>query len=268
MTQQIGRRGLPADEGDEPAAVIPASAARRSADSPAEPADRGPARRGIAPEPRAGARRPWVPLAGLGVALMVGIGGLYLAMDGVGGQAAPSVVASPSASPSATASPGVKTSPLPLDDATLQVPAGWEVYADETVQDDRRLVRLREPATDVRLQAVTLTTVKGSLSTACGQLVKDHEASYTSPAQTPPFTVPVAPGGEGYSCGFRGVRTSDQQQGRVTFTMLRRTADAHTLVLRATVPDAAATDKAAATQLETMTCSAAASFAVDLTRCR
>ena len=52
-------------------------------------------------------------------------------------------------SPSPTP-PGV----LDLGDAVVTVPDGWEVYADELVQDARRLVRLRDPATDVRVHGV------------------------------------------------------------------------------------------------------------------
>ena len=268
MGETLGRRGLPAD-GQEPDADAPAATlARRGVASPAassEPSARGGARRGIAPDPAP--RRFWVPLAALGVLLAAAL----VAVFWLPGSSGPAATASRSSLPTTPASPAPSpsavTSPLPLDDATLQVPEGWDVYADEQVQDDRRLVRLEQGETGVRVQAVTLTSVDGDLSTACSLLITELESSYTDPAQTTAFTVPVAPGGEGYSCGFRGERTSDEQPGTVTFTMLRRDADAHTLVLRASVPDTAADDTQAAAQLEALTCSAAASFDVDLTRC-
>ena len=255
MGETLGRRGLPAD-GQEPDADAPAATlARRGVASPAassEPSARGGARRGIAPDPAP--RRFWVPLAALGVLLAAALVAVFWLPGSSGPAATASRPASPTTPASPAPSPSAVTSPLPLDDATLQVPEGWDVYADEQVQDDRRLVRLEQGETGVRVQAVTLTSVDGDLSTACNLLITELESSYTDPAQTTAFTVPVAPGGEGYSC-------------TVTFTMLRRDADAQALVLRASVPDTAADDTQAAAQLEALICSAAASFDVDLTRC-
>lgn len=274
MTHSIGRRGLPADDDPRGEAPQPSAARRAVAPEPDEESPTaavappsGPARRGI--EPAAPRRPGWLlPTLGVGVVVLA-IGALIVTQ--FFRSAPPTATGSPTppaSSAAASPTPSVTASPVALDDATISVPEGWELYADEQVQDDRRLVRIQESEADVRLQAVTLTSVTGELDTACEQLITEHEASYSNVATTPPFTVPVAPGGDGYSCGFRGVRASDSQPMTVTFTLLRRSTDDHTLVLRSTVPEGVTADSEAATQLEDITCQAATSFDVDLSRCR
>ena len=156
---------------------------------------------------------------------------------------------------------------LDLGDVRLTVPDGWEVYADEVVQDDRRLVRLREPATDVRVQAVTLTTVGEDLTQACRDLVTDQQQAFTGVAESVVVDVPLTGGASGVSCAFTGTRTSDTVAAKVEFTIIRRDADAQSLVFRDTVPDSVAEGSPVLAQLADMECAATETFGVVVGTC-
>ena len=154
---------------------------------------------------------------------------------------------------------------LELNGVVLDMPPGWQLYADETVQGDRRLVRIRELVTDVRIQAVALTNVTGSLDDACLDLVADHRQLYSAVAEGLPVNVPVSGDAVGVSCNFSGTRTSDGVANRVEFTLLQ--SGGVTLVFRDTIPTAVSTDAPALTQLIAMECAAAESFGVVIDQC-
>ncbi|MDO5677120.1 MAG: hypothetical protein Q4G35_06390 [Propionibacteriaceae bacterium] len=158
--------------------------------------------------------------------------------------------------------------PVPVelnDGATLMMPPGWELYADELVQDSRRLVRMSEHATDVRIQAVTLTSVTSPLHDACLELVADHRQSYNNVAEGLPVAVAISGEGSGVSCNFTGTRTSDNVPTSVEFTLLQR-GDI-TLVFRDTIPSAVPDDSPALAQLVEMECRAAEGFGVTVDQC-
>lgn len=153
-----------------------------------------------------------------------------------------------------------------LDDgAAFTMPDEWELYADEQVQNDRRLVRIREVGTDVRIQAVSLTTVNGPLEDACLDLISDHRQLYTNVAEGLPVSVPISGEGEGVSCNFTGTRTSDGVASGVEFTLLQRGTT--TLVFRDTIPTAVPADAPARAQLVAMECEAAQGFGVLVDQC-
>ncbi|MFT3889900.1 MAG: hypothetical protein QM713_17285 [Arachnia sp.] len=283
MIRPVGRHAAPSDDepvgSTEPEPVASLDAPRHGAQEE-HPAALTP-RRGIPTaeadeEPRSGLAS--YALAGLALVIVVAIVVAYLVLGGRGGTptttprtpgtstGTPSS-SSPTPSPSPTPTPTAVITTIPLNDATLAVLAGWSVQSDEEVQDKRRLVRLREDATDARLQAVTLTSVEGKLTDACAALVDDLDASYTDVATSAPVAVPVADGAEGATCSFTGTRTSDDVPNTVTFTVLRRAQDNHSLIYRAIVPTTLTDPASTQDAVEEMFCTSAESFGVDVDRC-
>ena len=290
MSQPVGRRAAPSDDPDLGPAPTPSLAERprRGIVDDAAPAV-GP-RRGIpADEPPVPARRCVAAyvLSGLALLIAVAIAVAYLVL---GGRTVPAGPATAPPRPSVTPSAGAPTSPSPggaptsaspdpaasgpvttqllqINDATLAVYNGWSVQDDQEVQDKRRLVRLRQDATDARVQAVTLTAVDDSLDDACTALVADLTSSYTDVKDTAPDAVAVAADDQAVTCSFTGERTSDKVGNTVTFTVIRRAEDDHTLVFRATVPTALPSSSSTEDELEHMLCSSAASFDVEIERC-
>lgn len=187
------------------------------------------------------------------------------------GPASPTEATSGPASPSTpvtppSVEPSVPTSSVELDDgAAFRLRDGWELYADQQVQNDRRLVRLRDAATDVRIQAVSLTSVTGPLDEACLDLVAEHRSLYTGVAEGLPVGVSISGEGTGISCNFTGTRVSDGVPAMVEFTLLQR--GEATLVFRDTIPTAVAVDSTAREQLVAMECEAATSFGVAVDQC-
>ncbi|MBK7820442.1 MAG: hypothetical protein IPJ61_05045 [Tessaracoccus sp.] len=273
MSQAVGRRAASPDE--PPEGPLPASLARPRRGRVDDPVAVVSGPRHVLEEPHSTLRGRRAPLllGGLAVLIVAAIVIAFVVFGGRPEPAPPSGTGSPlpSASPSTSASPTVTplatSEVLQLNDATLTVYDGWSVQDDELVQDGRRLVRLREDATDARVQAVTLTSVAASLEETCTALVADLTGSYTDVEDSAPATIEVAADAEGVVCSFSGERSSDKVSNTVTFSVLRRAADDHALVFRATVPtalpDAASTEEA----LEQMLCSAASSFDVEITRC-
>lgn len=191
-------------------------------------------------------------------------------------QSPPSAAASPGTTtpappvPSASASPSVSAAagvPLDLDGAVLTVLPGWRLYADEVVQDERRLVRLRELTTDTRIQAVVLTSVEEDLNDACLALVADQRQGYTGVAESLAVDVQTDPTGEAVSCNFTGTRTSDSVPNKVEFTLIRRDSDGSTLFFRDTIPSAVPDDSPALAQLTAIECAAADTFGVQVIAC-
>lgn len=290
MTNSNGRRGLPA-EPEIPVRRLPA---------PTNPS----ARRGITPEPTRQTSQPvWIVAVVLPIVIALVMGGLWLVFGergdgGLTAEPSPSPVvsstpetsppqaspteASPTAgpTPSPTDSPRLPTEPEPepspissvpggvlleLNGTVLDMPPGWQLYGDELIQDDRRLVRIRDVTHDVRIQAVSLTNVVGPLATACQELVRDHRELYTGVAQGLPVDVPLAGAGEGASCAFTGTRASDAVANQVEFTLLR--LNDTTLVFRDTIPASAPEDAPARSQLVAMECAAAESFGIAVSQC-
>lgn len=173
---------------------------------------------------------------------------------------------SPSSAPPSSPAPAAGV-PIDLDGAVVTVLPGWQMYADEVVQDGRRLIRLREVTTDTRIQAVILTTLDDDLSTACLTLMNDQGQGFTGVAESLAVTVHTAPDAEGVSCAFTGTRTSDSVPNKVEFTLLRRSSDGLTLFFRDTIPSAVPEDSPAMNQLTTIECAAADSFGVEVTAC-
>lgn len=238
------------------------------------------------------ARRAWVALAALAVAMTVLIGGLYVVLgprganttaptassspssggtspspsESTSGEAGPSP-SEPSASPDASSPGPSPAAELDLGDVQLTVPEGWEVYADEVVQDDRRLVRLREPVTDVRVQAVTLTTLGEDLAQACRDVVTDQQQAFTNVAESVVVDVPLTGPASGVSCAFTGTRTSDSVAAKVEFTIILRDEDAQSLIFRDTVPASLAESSPVLAQLAGMECAAMETFGVVVGTC-
>lgn len=165
-------------------------------------------------------------------------------------------------------SAGATVAIVELNDAEFSSPEGWTIYGDELIEGARRTVRLSNPTTDARLQAVTLEGGASTLNDACVSLVDLQQAQFT--AVTRQLVVPIgvdAAAGTGVRCGFTGERTSDGVANTVTFTVVSRATDAHVLMLRTTLPVAVASDSEAQLQLNSMSCQASSSFGVSLPLC-
>lgn len=180
-------------------------------------------------------------------------------------EAEPGSVTPPPSGTATTAAPaGV---PLDLGEATIVVHPGWQLYADEVVQDQRRLIRMRELTTDTRIQAVVLTTVAEELDQACLALMSDQAQGYTDVAESLAVTVQSGAGAEGVSCAFTGTRSSDGVPNKVEFTLVRRQADGLTLFFRDTIPAEVPEGSPVVAQLSAIECDAAATFAVTINAC-
>lgn len=170
----------------------------------------------------------------------------------------------PSTAVSTPAAVGV----IKLNDTSFAAPDGWALYGDELIETDRRLVRLNNTATNLRLQVVTLKSADADLAAACRALVASQAGQFTGVVEQPASPVGVDPAtGTAATCGFRGVRASDGVANAVTFTLVRRAPDSHVLMLRSTVPDAVPADSAAPGQLAAMQCAASGTFGVALPLC-
>lgn len=157
---------------------------------------------------------------------------------------------------------------LQLDDTAITIPAGWVLYGDERIEADRRLVRLSDPATDTRYQAVSLIEIQDDLGAACRSLVASQGGAYEVESEqlVAPAGVETALG-EGVSCGFSGLRSSDRVPNAVTFFLIRRVSDGHVLMLRLTVPDAVQAGSPARVALTRLNCEASSGFGVSLPLC-
>ena len=242
-------------------------------------------------------RRRWYALGALAVVLALIVGVLFFvlrpgaeqanpgptptaATDGpspsTGATPATSTTPSASTQPSATPSPTMTPTPTPttpaplildLGDANVTVLPTWQLYADEKVQDDRRLVRLKHLETDIRIQIVTLTSIDGDLDTACSDLMAEQRQTYSDVVLSETVSVAVGDGASGVACGFTGTRTSDDVAMKVDFTIVRRDADQKSIVFRDTVPQSVPADAPARAELATMECGAADTFGVAIKQC-
>ncbi|AQP46941.1 hypothetical protein BW730_04800 [Tessaracoccus aquimaris] len=280
---------------------VPWTPARQAVEPPAaEPTPPGSGARHSSPLPPADdddPRRRWYALGALAVVLALIVGVLFFVLRpgaeqanpgptstaGTGGTTAsegpsPATSTTPSAStqPSATPSPTVTPTPTPtaptplildLGDAKVTVLPTWQLYADEKVQDDRRLVRLKHLETDTRIQIVTLTSIDGDLDTACTDLMAEQRQTYSDVVLSETVAVAVGEGASGVACGFTGTRTSDDVAMRVDFTIVRRDSDQKSIVFRDTVPQSVPADAPARAELATMECGAADTFGVAIKQC-
>lgn len=172
--------------------------------------------------------------------------------------------ASPEPDPVGSAAAGT----IELNDARFEAPDGWTLEGDEMIENARRTVRLSDPVTDARLQAVTLEGGQGKLTDSCVSLVDLQQTQFVT--VTPQLVVPIgveAAAGVGVRCGFHGERSSDGVGVTVTFTLVSRASDSHVLMLRTTVPDTVPSDAAVVLQLNSMACQASGSFGVTLPLC-
>lgn len=154
-----------------------------------------------------------------------------------------------------------------LNDTSFTAADGWVIYGDDLVEGDRRVVRLSDPSSDARLQALTLLQ-DPDLTASCEALVAVQKAQFavTSEQLARPVGVPAAEG-SGVSCGFAGVRSSDGVANTVSFTLLRRASDSHVLMLRTTIPDSIGVGDRPRRDLTRMSCSASTNFGVGLPLC-
>ncbi len=157
---------------------------------------------------------------------------------------------------------------IQLDDAAFLAPEGWRLYGDEQIENSRRVVRLSQPATDVRLQAATLEPSGEPLQSSCSALVDFQQAQFADVTHQLVSPISVDPGlGSAVQCGFNGVRESDGVPNTVSFTLVTRANDSHVLMLRTTVPEQSVDSSTVVAQLSAMTCGASTSFGVPLPLC-
>lgn len=156
---------------------------------------------------------------------------------------------------------------MKLNDASFVMPAGWLLYGDTKVQEDRRVIRVKHPAADVRLQLATLTGTQ-NLEQACSDLVTEQSKEYEQVTKNATLSLGLRTSeAAGVSCGFQGARSSDQLPNRVTFTLVERESDQHLLLIRTTIPEEMPDDSPAPAQAAAMICQASTSFGTPLPLC-
>lgn len=176
----------------------------------------------------------------------------------------PGTTAATEEEPPATASPA---GAVVLNDTTFVAADGWVLHGDALVEGDRRVVRLSEPSSDTRLQALTLL-MDPDLEASCAALVAAQKGQFAVTREELPRPVGVSPEeGTGVSCGFAGVRTADGVANTVSFTLLRRATDSHVLMLRSTIPDVVGVGDQPRRDLTRMSCAASSGFGVPLPLC-
>lgn len=228
------------------------------------------------PQPKDRPRHRWlIPAVGVTAVAVVLAGWFYLGKRFGGGT--PSTATSPS--PTLTASPDAEdtsgavpaTEELKLNDTAFNAPAGWSIYGDEVIETDRRVVRLTNTTTDLRLQVATLaTTGGGDVAAVCESLSASQQSKFSDVTTTPTLGIGIDPAqGAGVTCGFHGTRTGDSVPATVSFTVVVRVSDGHALTLRSMIPDAltGAAGEQARGELAAMNCSASRNFQVTLPLC-
>lgn len=226
-------------------------APRRAAGSPRRAAvPRRPGRRGP---------NPWLVVVLITVLVVAGVAGLYryFGVHPPAGDTPTALPTPPVASPSASPSPSGAREVV--GDTAVTVPDHWRLYADELTEGDRRLIRVIDDATGVRLQVATLTTVGTDLTAACRALIDDQGAEYAVDFEVVPRYVSMDDGAVAVNCGFVGAREG-QEDTSVMFTMVQRESDVHTLVLRVMGPRNLPADAPAVREVAAMGCEAAAAF--------
>ncbi|WP_297750414.1 hypothetical protein [uncultured Tessaracoccus sp.] len=208
----------------------------------------------------------------IAVMLVLVVGCAYL-LFGARNSAQPDPTPQPSASarPSPSA-PSPSPTPDPpgveevVDDTTITLPHDWELYHDELTEGDRRLIRAKDATGDVRIQVATLTSIDADIAAACSLLVADQSAGYTVDFRIDPQPVAVSGAAHAVVCGYVGAKEQEQATS-VRFTLIRRDADEHTLVVRTTRPQASSASNDALTDAAAMTCEASRTFKHPLALC-
>lgn len=265
MSQPAPRRGL-----DDPV-VVPTVTPRRALDE-ATPAPRRLLEERVIPN-RSRGISGWGFTALLGSGLAVLVAGLY-GFYGVRSDstAAPSPRTPTSASTlHGTPSPLPSPSPAPvptrqesLGGASVSVPQHWETYHEEDTDDGHRLIRLRHPTADLRLQLATVADV-GALPEACAILVEDQSTDWTVEHYVLPRTLSTIDGAAAVTCGFAGTEPEANTATTAQFTLVD--GDDETLVLRDLRPSGLGADTTVLAEAAAMHCEAAATFGHPLPLC-
>lgn len=166
-----------------------------------------------------------------------------------------------------TPPPPVPGTPEKIDDTTITVPPHWRIYADEVTEGNRRLLRLIEDESRVRLQVATITTMSDDLHAACGALINDQGQGYTVDSQLGPREITALGDASAVMCGFVGTKEGETTATNVMFTLVQRPSDEHTLVLRVMRPDDLAPDNDALQEVSRMSCEASREFGHPLPLC-
>lgn len=251
------RRGIPHDDSDtDPLAP------RRGVPLPADVIEGRDQRRKV----------QWIVL---GIALFLGlvIAVVYLLFGGSDRQGRASstpsqatTTASPDASAPLQPAPSpIEGTPEVVGDTSVTLPTDWEMYADETTEGDRRLIRARDPEGAATLQITTLTSVGKDLVAVCNALVGDQREGYEVDSEQVPMPVSVRGEAAAIVCGFGGAKEGEDSS--VQFTLVQRASDAHTLVMRSMQDRALQADAPAVEQAASLKCEAARNFGTPLPLC-
>lgn len=193
------------------------------------------------------------------------VGGASRASRAMPAPATPASVAS-TAVPAQSLAPVVPVGVVEdVDDTSITVPADWELYADETTEKDRRLIRIREPESGTTMQVTTLTTVGEDLVAMCEALIGDQREGFAVDSEQVPTEVTA--GGDAFAvvCGFGGAK--EAADSSVQFTLIQRESDKHTLVLRSIQDRALGADSPAVETTAQLKCEAARNFSTPLPLC-
>lgn len=279
---RVGRRFAPPEEELLPEEFLPAEFL------PAEQVAEEPTWVSPPPAPQPTAtrtsRRNWLLLPGVGVLLIAVvvagwflIGRQYFSTNSASTSPEGSISPSPSPTPSASPDPeNTEGAPeavgeLIVNDTSLTAPPGWLLYGDESIENDRRVIRLSHAETDVRLQVATLPESAGDVAAACEALSLSQQELFTDVTPSPTLGIGVDPAqGSGVTCGFHGTRSGDGVANTVTFTVVLRVSDGHLLSLRSMIPDSldnGPSSEQARGDLAAMNCAASRNFQVMLPLC-
>lgn len=154
-----------------------------------------------------------------------------------------------------------------VGDIKVNVPAGWELYDEVIQENERRLIRVRDPHNNVRVQLTTLTSLAEEPLTACQTLITEQAAEYGVDHYISPQMITLAASGTGVTCGFKGTKQDQGDATQVSFTIVERPEDKHALIMRVMYPDSLALPNDALNQATLLSCQSAASFGVPFPLC-
>ncbi|MDO5083943.1 MAG: hypothetical protein Q4D89_11165 [Arachnia propionica] len=280
-----GRRALPEPEEEQP----PNRAGRRFAPAEEDPVPRPTSRPTPVTDPPSAPsgshpHRRWLLILAAGLLVItVGVASWFLVIrhravpspilttdettDTLGEPTSPT----PSPDPENTEGAPEAIGELQVNDTSLTAPPGWRLYGDESIENDRRVIRLSHAETDVRLQVATIAEVQGDVAEACETLSTAQQESFTDVTSTPTLGIGIDPAqGSGITCGFHGTRAGDGVAVTVTFTVVLRISDGHLLSLRSMIPDSlehSPESERARGDLAAMNCAAGRNFQVTLPLC-
>ena len=171
-------------------------------------------------------------------------------------------VATSSRTPSPPPAPSTR---VLLDDTTFPAPAGWTVSTSTLPDSGDTVAHLSHASSGTRLQAATLAQPREPVA-ACEALATGFSERFTDVTWNLglPVAVDASLGGAA-TCGFRG-STPLGDRVEVTFTLVQRTVDGHSLLWRSVVDDEGASGSSVA-EASAMACSASRGFGVPLPLC-